>query len=238
MGQAAHRILERAVEWNAAQRDDSFLLQKNDPPPRALARPGPNRERKPTSCDCHILNRASAAKRQRALAAVSTGPSSRWFWPRLPGFNVTKPYHRRTRCPATGCTGGSGDDERPALGTRCTARRGVAERYPTRSGPIPCGPQPLLRVPWVAPWNISAAGSHLARRQRLATASWDGTAGVGTWPLAGDLSLQPGRRTSASPPLRSVRMARCWRRQAAMESRRPGTPPSVASDPHDFISPR
>jgi WD40 repeat protein len=71
------RLLERAVEWDAAKRDDSFLLQKNDlaAAERWLTL-GPTKEPKPTALQTQYVidSRTSATKRQRlALGAVSVG---------------------------------------------------------------------------------------------------------------------------------------------------------------------
>lgn len=71
------RLLERAVEWDAAKRDDSFLLQKNDLAAAERLLPlGPTKEPKPTALQTQYVidSRTSATKRQRlTLGAVSVG---------------------------------------------------------------------------------------------------------------------------------------------------------------------
>ena len=71
------RLLERAVEWDAAKRDDSFLLQKNDlaAAERWLTL-GPTKEPKPTALQTQYVidSRTSATKRQRfKFGAVTAG---------------------------------------------------------------------------------------------------------------------------------------------------------------------
>jgi hypothetical protein len=71
------RLLERAVEWDATKRDDSFLLQKNDlaAAERWLTL-GPTKEPKPTALQTQYVidSRTSATKRQRfAFGAVTAG---------------------------------------------------------------------------------------------------------------------------------------------------------------------
>jgi WD40 repeat protein len=64
------RLLERAVEWDAAKRDDSFLLQKNDlAAAERWLTVGPTKEPKPTALQTQYVidSRASATKRQRRL---------------------------------------------------------------------------------------------------------------------------------------------------------------------------
>jgi WD40 repeat protein len=67
------RLLERAVEWDAAKRDDSFLLQKNDlaAAERWLTL-GPTKEPKPTALQTQYIidSRAAATKRQRRLTLL------------------------------------------------------------------------------------------------------------------------------------------------------------------------
>ncbi len=64
------RLLERAVEWDAAKRDDSFVLQKNDlsGAERWLAL-GPAKEPTPTALQTEYIieSRAVATRRQRRL---------------------------------------------------------------------------------------------------------------------------------------------------------------------------
>ena len=64
------RLLERAVEWQRAQRDDSFALQKNDlsAAERWLAQ-GPIKEPAPTALQTEYVldSRAAATRRQRRL---------------------------------------------------------------------------------------------------------------------------------------------------------------------------
>lgn len=69
------RLLERAVEWDAAKRDESFLLQKNDlAAAEVWLTLGPTKEPKPTALQTQYVidSRTSATKRQRiALGGVS-----------------------------------------------------------------------------------------------------------------------------------------------------------------------
>ena len=72
---AAHtRLLERAIEWQANQRDDSFLLQKNDltSAEQWLVR-GPDKDPKPTALqsDYILESRSAATRRQRRLTAAA-----------------------------------------------------------------------------------------------------------------------------------------------------------------------
>ena len=71
------RLLVRAVEWDAAKRDDSFLLQKNDlAAAEAWLAQGPTKEPKPTAIQTQYVidSRTSATKQQRVrLGAVSVG---------------------------------------------------------------------------------------------------------------------------------------------------------------------
>jgi WD40 repeat protein len=83
------RFLERAVEWDAAKRDDSFLLHKND-----LAAGekwlvlGPTKDPKPTALQTQyiIASRAMATKRQRTIyfigvtVALLIGASGAWAY--------------------------------------------------------------------------------------------------------------------------------------------------------------
>ena len=71
------RLVERAVEWDAAKRDGSFLLQKNDlrAAERWLAL-GPTKDPKPTALQTQYVidSRSSATRRQRlAFGALAGG---------------------------------------------------------------------------------------------------------------------------------------------------------------------
>ena len=198
------RILERAVEWNAARRDDSFLLQKNDlaAAERWLAL-GPNKEPKPTELQTRYIfdSRASAAKRQRfMLSAVSTGlvitmvlAVLAWFQRGEAISQANVALARQLAAQAEVAT-----SERPAL-----LQRGVLlavdslERYPTLEAD-----QFLRSAVPLLPRAVGGAMEHKGAVQvvtfapdgkRVATASWDGTAGV--WDAATGrqlLSLQHG----------------------------------------------
>ena len=196
------RILERAVEWNAARRDDSFLLQKNDlaAAERWLAL-GPSKEPKPTELQTRYIldSRASAAKRQRViLAAVSTGlvitvilAVLAWIQRSEAVSQANIALARQLAAQAEVAT-----TERPAL-----LERGVLlaveslDRYPTLEA------DRFLRsaVP-LLPRAVGGAMKHQGAVQavtfspdgkRIATASWDGTAGV--WDAA------TGRRLLSLP---------------------------------------
>ena len=198
------RILERAVEWSAARRDDSFLLQKNDlaAAERWLAL-GPTKEPKPTELQTRYIfdSRASAAKRQRfMLSAVSTGlvitmvlAVLAWFQRGEAISQANVALARQLAAQAEVAT-----SERPAL-----LQRGVLlavdslERYPTLEAD-----QFLRSAVPLLPRAVGRAMEHKGAVQvvtfapdgkRLATASWDGTAGV--WDAATGrqlLSLQHG----------------------------------------------
>jgi WD40 repeat protein len=200
------RILERAVEWNAAQRDDSFLLQKNDlaAAERWLAI-GPNKEPKPTELQTRYVfdSRASATKRQRfMLTAVSAGlvitvvlAVLAWFQRGQAISQANIALARQLAAQAAVAT-----SERPAL-----LQSGVLlaleslERYPTLEAD-----QFLRSAVPLLPRAVSGPMEHQGAVQvvtfapdskRLATASWDGTAGV--WDTATGrrlLSLQPGQK--------------------------------------------
>jgi hypothetical protein len=68
------RLLGRAIEWDAAERDDSFLLQKNDllTAEQWLAQ-GPDKDPRPTALqtDYIIASRAEATRRQRRLTTAA-----------------------------------------------------------------------------------------------------------------------------------------------------------------------
>ena len=199
------RLLERAIEWNAARRDDSFLLRKNDlaAAERWLAL-GPNKEPKPTGLQTEyvIASRASAAKRQRfILGAVSAGlvvtvalAILAWFQRNEAVSQANIAMARQLAAQAEVAT-----IERPAL-----LQRGALlaveslERYPTLEA------NQFLRS--AVPLLPRAVGTPMQHQEpvqlvtfapdgkRLATASWDGT--VGIWDAVTGrriLSLQPGR---------------------------------------------
>lgn len=72
---AAHtRLLQRAIEWEANRKDESFLLQKNDlsSAEQWLVR-GPDKDPKPTALqsDYIVASRAAATRRQRRLTAAA-----------------------------------------------------------------------------------------------------------------------------------------------------------------------
>lgn len=68
------RLLHRAIEWDAAERDDSFLLQKNDlVAAEGWLTRGPVKDPKPTALqsDYIIASRQAATRRQRRLTAAA-----------------------------------------------------------------------------------------------------------------------------------------------------------------------
>lgn len=203
------RILERAVEWAAARRDDSFLLQKNDlaAAERWLAL-GPTKEPKPTALQTGYIfdSRASAAKRQRfILTAVSTGlvitvvlAVLAWLQRNEAISQANIALARQLAAQAELAT-----SERPAL-----LQRGILlaaeslERYPTLEAD-----QFLRSAVPLLPQAVGGVMKHQAAvkvvtfspdGKRLATASWDGTAGV--WDAAS------GRRLLSLPGKQNQRI--------------------------------
>jgi WD40 repeat protein len=68
------RLVERAVEWDAAKRDPSFLLQKNDlAVAEAWLRRGPEKDPKPTTLQAEYIlaGRAYAIQRRRRLLTAA-----------------------------------------------------------------------------------------------------------------------------------------------------------------------
>jgi WD40 repeat protein len=199
------RLLERAVEWDAAKRDDSFLLQKNDlAAAEVWLALGPTKEPKPTAMQTQYVidSRTSATKRQRiALGAVSVGfvitiALAIFAWLQrneaVSEANIALARQLAAQAEVIG-------SERPNL-----LQAGVLlaveslKRYPTleadqvlRQG-LPLLPRavggPIKHRGPVQAVAFSPDGT------RLATASWDGTAGV--WEaVTGQqvLTLQPGQ---------------------------------------------
>jgi WD40 repeat protein len=183
------RLLERAVEWDAAKRDDSFLLQKNDlAAAEVWLTLGPTKEPKPTAMQTQYVidSRTSATKRQRlALGAVSVGfvitialAIFAWFQRNeaVSEANIALARQLAAQAEVIG-------SERPNL-----LQSGVLlaveslKRYPTleadqvlRQG-VPLLPRavgrPIKHQGPVRGVAFSPDGTHLA------TASWDGTASI------------------------------------------------------------
>jgi WD40 repeat protein len=199
------RLLERAVEWDAAKRDDSFLLQKNDlAAAEVWLTLGPTKEPKPTAMQTQYVidSRTSATKRQRlALGAVSVGfvitialAVFAWFQRNeaVSEANIALARQLAAQAEVIG-------SEHPNLlqGGVLLAVESL-KRYPTleadqvlRQG-LPLLPRavgrPIKHRGPVQAVAFSPDGT------RLATASWDGTAGV--WEaLTGQpvFALKPGQ---------------------------------------------
>jgi WD40 repeat protein len=183
------RLLERAVEWDAAKRDDSFLLQKNDlaAAERWLAL-GPTKEPKPTALQTQYVidSRTSATKRQRlVLGAVSVGfvitialAVFAWFQRNEAVSQANISLARQLAAQAEVMA-----SEHPNL-----LQRGVLlaveslTRYPTleadqllRQG-LPLLPRAVGRP--IQHHGPVQAVAFSPDRTHVATASWDGTAGV------------------------------------------------------------
>jgi len=183
------RLLERAVEWNGAKRDASFLLQKNDlkAAERWLAH-GPTKDPKPTALQTEYVidSRSSATRRQRmALGALASGLVLTIALAILAWFQRNEAVSQANIALARQMAAQAGliRNERPdLLGRSALLALESLKRYPTLEADqilrqaMPLLPQAVSRP--ITHDGAVTAGAFDPTGRRLATASADGSVGV------------------------------------------------------------